>query len=476
MLKLDGFFTSGWTFDEGEQDLKNRYQMVNVGILLSASGLIYGIVGNYIRDIQGFIPLEITLLCMNFIMFCALRKYRHFFEFFAITMTLQYTFLFLFLIYAGEPSDLKHLWIFTYPIILLYFQKTVHAVYWLAFVLLMLIIAPLQNFIDIKYSMYQVTYISFVLVIISIIIYFYQKKIDEARCIILEKQNMLRNFNLELEKQVKDKTTELIKLNESLELKVKQKLEELRSKDQILEAQSKQAVMGEMISMIAHQWRQPLSTITLQIANLQFKKLLGQDRSSEDIDSALSNISDTIVYLSDTIDDFQAYFHPNKEILNIEIHDLLQRAVNFAISRIQDRGIRISINKAADIEVSTYINELVQVVLNILNNAIDAHNELKVKEPYISLNAKMAGDMVLIQIEDNAGGIKSENLPHLFEPYFSTKGKNGTGLGLYMSKMIVEKQFGGDIDVATSKGGSTFIIKIIKDIGRDNKNTLLQKV
>ncbi|WP_310442494.1 HAMP domain-containing sensor histidine kinase [Sulfurimonas sp.] len=473
MFKLDGFFTSGLMFDDSEQDLKNRYQMVNIGILLSACGLIYGIIGNYTRGISGFIPIELTLLCMNFIMFFALRRYRHFFEFFAITMTLQYTFLFLFLIYVGEPSDLKHLWIFTYPIILLYFQKTVHAVYWLVFILFMLMIAPLQTFLETKYTMYQVTYISFVLVIVSIIIYFYQRKIDEARCIILEKQNMLRNFNKELEKQVKDKTTELIKLNESLELKVEQKLEELRSKDQILEVQSKQAVMGEMISMIAHQWRQPLSTITLQIANLQFKQLLGKDRNSEDIDEALSNISDTIVYLSDTIDDFQAYFHPNKEILGIEIHDLLQRAVNFAISRVQDRGVKISINNIADINVTTYINELIQVILNILNNAIDAHVETKTKNPSITLNVKAVGEKVLIYIEDNAGGIKSENLPHLFEPYFSTKGKNGTGLGLYMSKMIIEKQFGGEIDVVNANGGAIFIIKIPKNITLGNKNTLL---
>lgn len=464
MLKLEGFFTSGWDFDETQQDLKNRYQMVNIGILLSGGGLIYGIIGNYVRDIPGFIPIEMTLLLMNIIMFFALRKYRHFFEFFAMTMTLQYTFLFLFLIYTGEPSDLKHLWIFTYPIILLYFQKTIHALYWLTFVLFMLVIAPLQSFVEIKYTMYQVTYISFVLVIISIIIYFYQRKIDEARSVIVEQQDMLRNFNSELEKQVKDKTTELTKLNESLELKVEQKLEELRSKDQILEAQSKQAVMGEMISMIAHQWRQPLSTITLQIANLQFKQLLGQDRSGEDIDEALSNISDTIVYLSDTIDDFQTYFHPDKEMQNIEIHDLLQRALNFAISRVSDRGIKISISRSEDIEVKTYINELVQVVLNILNNAIDAHNEIKKKDPFINISAKKLGERVFIYIEDNAGGIDSENLPHLFEPYFSTKGKNGTGLGLYMSQMIIEKQFGGEIGVKTSKDGSVFIVKIPQNI------------
>jgi len=465
MFKLDGFFTSGWDFDNSQQDLKNRYQMVNIGILLSGGGLIYGIIGNYIRDIPGFIPIEAALLCINFIMFFALRKYRHFFEFFATSMTVQYTFLFLYLIYTGEPNDLKHLWIFTYPVILLYFQKAIHAVYWLVFILLMIIAAPLQNFVEIKYSMYQVTYISFVLVIISIIIYFYQRKIDEARSIILEQQNMLRNFNLELEKQVKDKTTELVKLNESLELKVEQKVEELRKKDQILEAQSKQAVMGEMISMIAHQWRQPLSTITLQIANLQFKQLLGKERSCEEIDAALSNISDTIVYLSDTIDDFKTYFHPDKEMHDIEIHELLHRTLNFALSRVRDTKIKISINKNGDIHVKTYVNELIQVVLNILNNAIDAHNEKRCKEPMISLSVKVVEDSVFIYIEDNAGGIESENMPRLFEPYFSTKGKNGTGLGLYMSQMIIQKQFGGEIDVESSNGKSLFVIKIPKNIG-----------
>jgi len=464
MFKINGFFTSGWLFDASEYELKNRYQMVNIGILLSASGLIYGILGNYIRETDGFIPLELALLCTNFIMFFALRIYRHFFEFFAITMTVQYTFLFLFLIYVGEPNDLKHLWIFTYPIILLYFQKSINAIYWLGFMLFMLIIAPLQNVITVHYSMYQVTYLSFVLVVVSIIIYFYKKKIDEAKSTVLEQRNMLKNFNLELERQVKDKTTQLIKLNESLEIKVKQKLEELRKKDQILEVQSKQAVMGEMISMIAHQWRQPLSTITLQIANLQLKHMLDKERRCRDVDEALSNISDTIIYLSDTIDDFQTYFRPNKEMENIELYEVLQRALNFVQSRIQDNKIKISINKEIKISVKIYTNELIQVILNILNNAIDAHNELKLINPTITINATDDDKYVYISIQDNAGGIKDEHLLHLFSPYYSTKGKNGTGLGLYMSKMIIEKQFSGEIHVQTSNVGSTFSIKILKNI------------
>jgi len=134
------------------------------------------------------------------------------------------------------------------------------------------------------------------------------------------------------------------------------------------------------------------------------------------------------------------------------------------MSRVSDRGIKISISRSEEIEVKTYINELVQVVLNILNNAIDAHNEVKKNDSFINIGAKIVGERVFIYIEDNAGGIDSQNLPHLFEPYFSTKGKNGTGLGLYMSQMIIEKQFGGEIGVETSKDGSLFIIKIPKNI------------
>lgn len=103
-------------------------------------------------------------------------------------------------------------------------------------------------------------------------------------------------------------------------------------------------------------------------------------------------------------------------------------------------------------------------MLNILNNAIDAHNDVRVQNPFIVLHTKAVQDKVFIIIEDNAGGITDENFSHLFEPYFSTKDKNGTGLGLYMSQMIIQKQFGGEIDVETSKKGSVFIIKIPKNI------------
>jgi len=461
---FNNYITSGFEFDESQMDLKGKYQMVNAGLLLSTLGLIYGIIGNFLKDVEGFIAIESSVLIMNFLLIYLLRKNRSTFSYVVIILTTQFTFLFLFLVYAAEPESMKHVWLFTYPIILLYLQDSRKGLYWIVFLVSMLIIAPLQNFIEVRYTIYQVSYLSFALIQVHTIIYFYQIKMEEAKNKILEQQALLRDFNSKLEYQVLEKTAELRELNESLETKVKAKIDELIQKDKLLTVQSKQAVMGEMISMIAHQWRQPLSTITLEIANLQFKKLLGQDICNEDIDIALSDISDTIIYLSETIDDFKTYFHPDKEVVEIEIHELLQKAVNFTLPRVKDSDVEIKIDKKNDIIVYTYINELIQVILNILNNAVDAHNENKVNNPVVNLSVKEIDNSILINITDNAGGIEDENLPKLFEPYFSTKGKNGTGLGLYMSQMIIQKQFRGDISVETSSTGSTFIIKIPKNV------------
>ena len=437
-VELSSFFTSGWLFKEHERELKSRFQMINIGLTLSSLGLSYGIIVNIIENISGLISLELSLIVVNIILFVTLRIYRESFENVSLILTAQFTFLFLFLIYVSEPSALKHIWLFTYPIVLLYFQKTKNGIYWLIFMIIMLIIIPIQSFVDVKYSFFQMTYISFVLMIVSVIIYFYQVKMDEARNLILQQQDMLRSFNVELAEQVS----------------------ELKEKDQLLTTQSKQAVMGEMISMIAHQWRQPLSTITLQITNLHIKRALSKKIDEEEIDKTLREISDTIIYLSDTVDDFQTYFHPRKEVSKIEIHELIQRAINFALPRVDKSGIDIVLERIDDIIITTYINEIIQVILNILNNAIDAFYEIDIKGPKILITLKCVNKSLLISIKDNANGIDEKNVEYLFEPYFSTKGKNGTGLGLYMSQMIMQKQFGSKIDVKTSKYGSTFIIKI----------------
>ncbi len=462
MMSLKNFFTSGWNIENGVKDIKSQYQMLNAGLILSLIGLIFGINSNIINENIYLVYIELGLITFNVIMFFILRKDRKYFNYVTHLLTAQFTVLFLYLMYISEPSAMKHVWLFTYPIILLYFDETKKAMIWLSFLVLMILIAPLQPFVEIAYSFHQIAYILFVVIIVSSIMYFYKIKIDEARNVIFNQQVKLQNFNKDLDLEVKQKILELQELNESLEIKVKEKVKELMDKDSLLTAQSKQAVMGEMISMIAHQWRQPLSTITLQISNLHIKRLLGDNVTVRESDKVLSDISDSIVYLSDTIDDFQTYFRPNKEQETIEVDELLQKAINFALPRIKESDVEIINETKKGITINIFVNEIIQVILNLINNALDAFDGINQEDAKIVLNAEENENSIAIFVKDNAGGISEKNLSYIFEPYFSTKGKNGTGLGLYMSQMIVEKQFFGNIKVQTSDKGTTFIVEISK--------------
>ncbi|MCD6433639.1 MAG: GHKL domain-containing protein [Sulfurimonas sp.] len=463
-MKLDNFFTSGWSFPKKEMLLRNRYQMVNIALVTSSFAFIYGIIINSLSTLFEFVLLEGILVLVNIILFFVLRRYKNSFESVTMIITLQCTLFLTYIIYTTDVESMKFTWLFTYPIVLLYFQKGNNGIYWLVSMMFLLIMAPIQNFIEVKLTTFEVIYISLVLMILAVIVYFYQIKMNEATDLILQQQKMLLDFNTKLESQVKDKTVELRELNRYLEKKVQDKADELIQKERVISTQSKQAIMGEMISMIAHQWRQPLSTVTLQISNLQLRRLLGEEVNCEVVDKTLSEISNTIIYLSNTIDDFKTYFHPDKESHTIETYELIQKAVNFILTRLQHSSIEILVEKKDKIMISTYENELIQVLMILLNNAVDALESTQREEPKINICVEDSDNKILIFIRDNADGISDDNLPHIFEPYFSTKDKNGTGLGLYMSQAIIEKQFDGKISVETSSSGTTFVVEILKQV------------
>ena len=282
--------------------------------------------------------------------------------------------------------------------------------------------------------------------IIFLIMAFYHKK--------------LKNFNKKLAENVEEKTRALRQINDYLEDTVAQKVDELIQKDKILTVQSKQAVMGEMISMIAHQWRQPLNTITLTISNLQIKQMMDKGVSDEELQKSLNSINETIGYLSETVDDFKTYFHPDKKKELVTIDDILHKAINFVVARANSNSVEIVLVENPSVMMEVYSNELLQVLLNILNNAIDAYASQELEKKSVEIFTEEKENLLIIVIEDNAGGISPDNIKKIFEPYFSTKGRNGTGLGLYMSQMIIEKQFGGTIEVESQEGSSTFRIEL----------------
>lgn len=238
---------------------------------------------------------------------------------------------------------------------------------------------------------------------------------------------------------------------------------EITEHESLMIAQSRFAAMGEMMSMIAHQWRQPLSTTTLMIADERIKLMMDK-RDTNEYEKMLEKISDTMLYLSETIDDFQTYFKPEKNTQKVPISELIERVENFQEARLMLSKVQLHIDMCEDELIDTYANEVVQVLINIINNAIDILEERNVDERHIWINVSCDDNNVYITLEDNGGGIEDEIKDKIFEPYFSQKSKNGTGLGLYMSKMIIEKHMNGTLGVSNSVNGAFFAIILPKKI------------
>jgi len=446
-------------FSDKDIDKQLRYNIINLTVIFAILGLIFGMLNNlYKHDMLGAY-VDITGIVILVSTISILRYRSSLFELISTILTIEFIILFNMLVIISHPADLKHIWLLTFPALIFFYKGTNTWLRWVAFFILTLFISKLQPFYSIAYSLNEIIYISVVIIMMTIVIYFYKARIDQGNQVILYHKEQLEKLTKDLESKVQDKTKELQSLNFSLEEKVQEKANELVKKDALILAQSRQAAMGEMISMIAHQWRQPLSTITLQISNIKINAMLGK-ASVEETNTALEHISDTIIYLSETIDDFQSFFRPNKEKELVNACELVERGISFSSPRLNVAHIAIEHNCEAVKQIMTHTNEFTQVIINIINNSIDVLLEREVKGPTIIVNNIIDNDHIKIQISDNGGGIDEKIIHTIFEPYFSTKGKNGTGLGLYMSKMILEKELAGSITVTNSSEGAMFVLSI----------------
>lgn len=222
----------------------------------------------------------------------------------------------------------------------------------------------------------------------------------------------------------------------------------LMEKEIMLIQQSKMASMGEMLENIAHQWRQPLSVISTIATGQLAKKHINIPISDEEEIEKYMKINATVQHLSQTIDDFRNFFNPYKTKKEFHIRDSYQKTLNLVNSKFSFLGIEV-IENIEDIKITNLENELIQVLMNILSNAKDILEEKANKdEKLIFVEISKSDTNVIINITDNGGGIPKNIQDRVFEPYFSTKHKKqGTGIGLYMCKEMVEKHIGGTISV-----------------------------
>jgi len=262
------------------------------------------------------------------------------------------------------------------------------------------------------------------------------------------------------------------KLFETLEKKVKTNFleKELQKKKQQLLHQSRFALLGEMVSMIAHQWRQPLNLIALTMASIRMKFMSNKfDLSTEEgigvftqkVETDLSKVEDRVSVLSSIIDDFATFYKPNDETDVFHINHTVQETVQNFKSSLQVSNITITEAYNSSKNIKIYKDVFMQICINLLNNSHENFTEKEITNPEISIETKDYEEGVILSIQDNAGGIPSNIIEKIFDPYFSTKvGKNGNGLGLYMSKLVIEEHLHGEISVSNVNGGAQFTIKL----------------
>jgi signal transduction histidine kinase len=253
---------------------------------------------------------------------------------------------------------------------------------------------------------------------------------------------------------------ELALLHKSLEARVVEMVTDLRRKDQILIQQSRLAAMGEMIDNIAHQWRNPLNNAALIIQNLQLEYDSGT-LSGEEMHSDISEAMAVLLHMSDTINDFRNFFRKDKEKQEFSIGKSVNSAMSLVAATLNNKNIQVEIEGNDGVTAIGYQNEYAQALLNIISNSREAALERKTTNPHIFILITRENGRSVLYVRDNCGGIPDEVMPKIFDPYFTTRGPDrGTGIGLYMSKVIIEQNMAGHLTACNVDGGAEFRIEV----------------
>ncbi len=266
-----------------------------------------------------------------------------------------------------------------------------------------------------------------------------------------------------IEKNLQVTKQNLKELNGSLENRVKIEIEKNKKHQLIMMEQTKLAQMGEMIENIAHQWRQPLAQINsaVLIVDVVLKKNYFSDKL---VDTKLLEVEDLTQHMSSTIDNFQDFFNPNKEKITFYLKEIIDKSLKIIQGTLSSNFTQIEVDVEALLQIKGYPSELEQVLVIILSNANDALKIKEIQNPKIIIRLEDSKDRYILSISDNAGGVDTDKLDKVFDPYFTTKHKSqGRGVGLYMAKMVIEEGLQGRLTLENKRDGACFSIEILKE-------------
>ena len=415
----------------------------------------------YYRFLKGNNFQAIADLVMVFILFFAyyvLTLNKKYFKAAARFVTLSALTITTLLLFTVEDIIPLISWYGSIMYILFFFLNAKEAWMWMRWVIGILTISHVLGLA--KHPINDVHFIIFIsnLIFVSIVLSWYEKIKSENEEYNLQYQNKLEAEIEYHTKALAESNAVLAKLNATLEERVNEEIAKNRKQEHHMLQQSRMAQMGEMLSMIAHQWRQPLSAISSSTASLQLKILLGkynEDKFKEKIEL----ISDYAQHLSQTIDDFRNFFKTNKEKDKTNFEEIVHDTLLIMNHSLEKKRILLILDFEESVDFMSFRNELKQVLLNLIKNAEDALLEKSITNPQITIKTTQNDSSIILEISDNAGGIENDIIENIFDPYFTTKAKrDGTGLGLYMSKTIVEEHCEGILEIFNQEEGACFRI------------------
>ena len=407
-----------------------------------------------IRYLQENIPQAMAdLIFLLFLFYSHLKlksSYRYFYIVARVICFGAVLSIFFLLIYAPQ-NPMRFIWFSTIIYMLFYLFPKKEGTYWIIGISLALLVLVFFDKDVLHLSLIDFSIWVLNVLMVLMIANWYAKVEEKSTKIFLEDKEVL-------EKRVKIKTRALERLNAKLELRIAQKIEINREQEEILFKQARFVQMGEMISMIADQWKKPLHTIATTSTVLQIK--IKEDKYEKTFfNTRLERITLYVQNLSSTIEDFRNFFKFNKEKEEISFCEIIQSAKSLTSIGLEDKNIVLEVASPCTYTILSYKNEILQVLLNLIKNAEDALMIADIENPKIILHCYILDNEIIVEVSDNAGGIEEEILPKIFEPYFTTKEKMGAiGLGLYMSKVIIEEHCDGKLTVENQKNGAVFKI------------------
>ena len=445
--KIKKFFTPQDTFNHDEWILKHQiFALLIVSFSLGLGIFIFAIY----RVTHDSVIAGITQFLFSFFLligFIKLRKDKKFYSVYSIVFFLLF-FIYIHIVFFFVPQNhLNILWIVSAPVLIFFFLDKKGGL--IIFFLLLGFIAYLL-LTGYPYTVAEYITLFAVLATTTLIMYAYEK-IKEGERI------RLVSYNLTLEGEIEKKTEKLKKLNTNLEIRVKEEVEKQLTQEEMFLRQSRMASMGEMIDAIAHQWRQPLMNINAVMMNLD--RGIEKQQDVIQLKEKVLEVFSLTSHMSHTIDDFRNLLKVEKEKSEFLVSDVITTVLDLIKSNL--KGIDISCDLQDDIYIKSYKSELSQVLITLLANASDALHIKSVVDKKIYMSVKQNQENVILSIEDNAGGIDSENISKIFDPYFTTKTQTGgTGLGLYIAKIIIEHNMNGTLLVSNTENGAVFTITI----------------